>query len=144
MTLSDLDVLALTIYGEARNQPVEGKIAVGNVCRNRLKTNRWGHTYERVCLAPMQFSCWSPQGGLSNYTTLKALAAQIMDGHPPVDPILAECYWVASGITGGAARDNTENATFYHVVTMAKFPSWAVGQVPVATIGSHVFYAGIR
>lgn len=143
MTLSPLDILALTIYGEARGEPIEGKIAVGNVCRNRLKTNRWGATYERVCLAPMQFSCWSPKGGLSNYTLVKTLAAQIMDGHPPNDPALAECYWVASGIHGGAARDNTERSTFYFV-TNSKIPSWAIGHLPVCVIGNHSFFSGIQ
>lgn len=142
MTLSPLDLLALTIYGEARSEPIEGKVAVGNVCRNRLKTNRWGATYERVCLAPMQFSCWSPKGGLSNYTLVKALAQQIMDGHPPKDPVLAECYWVASGIQSGAARDNTDHATFYFV-TRSKIPTWAIGQLPVCVIGAHSFFSGI-
>lgn len=142
MTLSDLDVLALTIYGEARGEAVEGKIAVGNVCRNRLKTNRWGASYERVCLAHLQFSCWSPQGGLSNYSLLKALAQQIMDGHQPADRVLAECYWIASGITSGAAQDNVENATFYFV-TKTPPPSWAVGHVPVCIIGAHSFFSGI-
>ena len=143
MTLCDLDVLALTIYGEARNQAVEGKIAIGNVCRNRLKTNRWGSSYERVCLAPMQFSCWSPQGGLSNYTTLQALAQQIMNGKPPKgDPILDECYWIASGIQSGAAQDNVDAATFYFV-TNSKMPSWAIGHLPVCVIGAHSFFSGI-
>lgn len=142
MTLSDLDILSLTIYGEARNQPVEGKIAVGNVCRNRLKTNRWGTSYERVCLAPMQFSCWTPQGGLSNYTQLKALSEQIMNGTPPTDPILAECYWIAGGIQSGSARDNVDGATFYYV-TASAVPTWALGHVPVAEIGAHSFFSGI-
>jgi spore germination cell wall hydrolase CwlJ-like protein len=140
--LSELDVLALTIYGEARGEAVEGKIAVGNICRNRLKTNRWGATYERVCLAPMQFSCWTPKGGLSNYIALKTLAQRIMDGHPPDDDVLDECYWIAAGIQNGAARDNVNKATFYFV-TKSKTPAWAISHVPVCVIGAHSFYSGI-
>lgn len=142
-TLSPLDVLALTIYGEARSEPVEGKIAVGNVCRNRLKTNRWGASYERVCLAPLQFSCWSQAGGAANYAALQGLAHQIMDGHPPTDPVLAECYWVASGIQSGAAQDNVHRATHYFV-TASPIPKWAIGQLPVCVIAHHSFFAGIK
>ncbi|HLX21682.1 MAG TPA: cell wall hydrolase [Gaiellaceae bacterium] len=143
MTLSQLDVLALTIYGEARGEPVEGKIAVGNVIRNRLRTNRWGASYESVCLAHLQFSCWSPAGGASNYAALQRLAANIMAGHPPIDPVLAELYWVAQGIQSGVCRDNVDNATFYYV-TRSPMPAWAVGQSPVAVIESHSFFSGIR
>lgn len=142
-TLSSLDVLALTIYGEARGEPVEGKVAVGNVCRNRLAANRWGKTYESVCLAPMQFSCWTPRGGLSNYTAIKALAQQIMDGTTPHDPALAECYWIAEGMQSGVCRDNTSHATFYYVAN-SKMPTWAVGQVPVCIIHNHSFFSGIK
>lgn len=142
-TLSSLDVLALTIYGEARGESVEGKIAVGNVVRNRLKTHRWGLTYERVCLAPMQFSCWTPKGGAKNADSLQALARAIMAGAMPSDPVLAECYWIAGGMSSGAAQDNVHGATFYFV-TRSPIPSWAVGHLPVCVIGQHSFFAGIR
>ncbi len=141
-TLSPLDILALTIYGEARGEPVEGKIAVANVCRNRLKTNRWGMTYERVCLAPMQFSCWQPIDGAGNAGTLRTLSEQIMAGTAPQDPVLAECYWIASGMQSGAARDNVSNATHYFV-SSTKVPSWAAGQLPVCVVGHHSFFSGI-
>lgn len=142
MQLSNLDTLALTVYGEARNQPVEGKIAVANVCRNRLKTNRWGASYESVCLAPMQFSCWSPKGGLNNYTTLKALSQQIAGGKMPDDPVLKECYAIAQGVMSGAFQDNTEKATHYFVTATSQ-PSWARQHVPVCVIGAHSFFSGI-
>jgi N-acetylmuramoyl-L-alanine amidase len=142
VTLSGLDVLALTVYGEARGEAIEGKIAVANIIRNRLKTHRWGLTYERVCLAPMQFSCWTPKGGAANYAIVKALAAQILAGQQPADPILAECYWIAAGIQSGAARDNVQGATFYFV-TRSTVPAWAVGHLPVCVIGAHSFFAGI-
>lgn len=141
-TLAPLDVLALTIFGEARDQHIEGEVAVGNVCRNRLKTNRWGASYERVCLAPGQFSCWSPHGGLSNYTLVMALREQIMAGSTPDDRALRECYWVATGILNNSLQDNTEAATHYFV-TRSQIPTWAVNKVPVTVIGAHSFFEGI-
>lgn len=141
-SLSPLDVLALTIYGEARSEPVEGKIAVGNICRNRLKTNRWGSTYETVCLAPLQFSCWSPKGGLNNYAQLKALTEQVMNGRMPDDAALRECYWIAGGLQSGATQDNIDKATHYFV-TSTKIPSWAIGKLPVCVVGHHSFFSGI-
>ena len=43
-TLDDAQVIALTLYGEARGEGVEGRIAVANVIRNRLTSGRWGET----------------------------------------------------------------------------------------------------
>ena len=56
--LSDLEVTLVTLFGEARGEPVEGLIAVGSVIRNRVKAARFGSTYRAVCLARWQFSCW--------------------------------------------------------------------------------------
>lgn len=143
MTLSALDLLALTIYGEARGETHDGRIAVANVVRNRLKTHRWGASYERVCLAPMQFSCWSPHGGVSNFRHLQELALTIVTGPAPTDPVLAACYQIAADIQSGVTPDTVHGATFYFV-TDSKIPTWAIGEVPVCVIGKHSFFAGIR
>ena len=139
--LTPIDLLALTIFGEARSEPIEGKIGVANVAKNRRVTGRWGSTYETVCLAPLQFSCWSPKGGLSNYTMIHALSEQIATGHRPDDPVLTECYGLARAIDVWL-RDNTHGATHYHTVNLMP-PAWARGHAAVAHLGNHLFYVGI-
>ncbi|MES2252810.1 MAG: cell wall hydrolase, partial [Pseudomonadota bacterium] len=65
-TMGDIDILARTIYGEARGEygRVDGGlaalIAVGNVIVNRTQQQTWfGRTVRDVCLKPYQFSCWN-------------------------------------------------------------------------------------
>ena len=64
----DIDVLARTIYGEARGEykrpdgGIASLIAVANVVMNRLKAKTWyGMTVKEVCQKPFQFSCWNKQ-----------------------------------------------------------------------------------
>ena len=57
--MTDLEALTLTLYGEARGEPIEGLIGVAMVIRNRVRDKyRGAVNYEEVCLAPAQFSCW--------------------------------------------------------------------------------------
>ena len=61
MNEQDLDILARTLYGEARGEYSSSGpaalIAVGNVIVNRFeKGGRFGKTLAEVCLKPKQFS----------------------------------------------------------------------------------------
>ena len=61
-TTSDKAVLALTIYREARGEPLYGKKAVATVIYNRcIKKHKVisGANIRKVCLRPKQFSCWN-------------------------------------------------------------------------------------
>jgi N-acetylmuramoyl-L-alanine amidase len=145
--LSDPQIAALTLWGEARGEPIEGKVAVGCVLRNRVDDGRWGRSYAKVCLAPWQFSCWRPEGGRENYEALMRLAQRLtVQGPLPDDVVFRECIWVATGIVGGWLRDSVRDAT--HYVTTELFerrpPKWAVNQVPCARVAQHVFFRGIR
>src|SRR5512134_3045692 len=54
----DLSVMARTVYGEARGEPHEGRLAVAHVILNRARAGGWfGAGVSEVCL---QFSCWNP------------------------------------------------------------------------------------
>ena len=61
------DVLARTVWGEARGEGQAGMVAVANVVMNRVNFARaqlggnywWGNTIMRVCQKPLQFSCWN-------------------------------------------------------------------------------------
>lgn len=139
--LSDAQALAVTIWGEARSESIEGKVAVGNVVRNRMAT-RFA-TMKGICLADRQFSCWNRDGSANHTRVLQAAEQLLTPDRPMFDASLRECLFIAQGIIGGALTDNTFNATHYFVASMKSPPTWARGHTPVVTIGAHVFFTGI-
>lgn len=136
--LTATQVVAMTIWAEARAEPIEGEIAVGCVIRNRvLRPQRFGDTWQKVCLAKWQFSCWIPQGGEANYRMLMARCEAALKGDLPWP---AQADWIAQGIISGAIEDRVAHADHYYASWMPKPPKWAVGVEPVAVIGVHRFF----
>ena len=122
------DVLgALTIYQEARSESVAGRIAVGEVIRNRLKKGSWGNTIADVVLYPYQFSGWNTKDA-NRLTSMK-----LFDN----DPLYIECMdaWKKSATTHYAA-----GALFYFNPKVVATPDWAKGKKAVAKIGNHDFF----
>jgi hypothetical protein len=144
--LTELHAVAMTLWGEARNQPVEGLVFVGSVIRNRVRMpGRFGATYDKVCLARAQFSCWWPVGGQANYDAVISRARLFVGDYAErpaglMDAVLQEALFVAEGIIGEQLRDNSHGST--HYVTKALFkaapPAWASGRQPVAEVGAHL------
>lgn len=142
--LTERDCLALTIYAEARNQPLDGQVAVGFVILNRLWTGRW-KTIRDVVFAKAQFSCWSPRlGGQRNYDTLMAACERALSGRIRTDSFLQQAYWVADGILAGYLRNPIGPARHYlNPKAVTKMPSWAVPEKRAKILGDHHFYAGV-
>lgn len=143
--LDATDIVALTLWGEARHEATEGIVAVGNVIANRVRDRerRWGPTWQDVCLKKWQFSCWIPQGGAANYARVKAQAEALMGTRaiPQMkEPRLRECWWVARGIVDQMFRDNTKGANHYHTLTLTPLPKWAKRDAVTCVIGAHIFY----
>ncbi len=133
-----VDVLARTIYGEARGETVRGKEAVACVVMNRVKRakNRgsywWGDTVEQVCHKPWQFSCWN-----ENDPNLEKIK-KIEPGHRVFDT----CLRIARRAISGSIEDMTRGATHYH--TSSVNPPWSKGRPACAEIGHHLFYNDIE
>ncbi|MDP2697573.1 cell wall hydrolase [Thalassospira sp.] len=131
------DVLARTLYGEARGEDAPGIEAVAMVILNRVAyaCKRggywWGNDVAAVCLKPSQFSCWNI--GDPNRAKLLRLCDD--------DAAYRLCCHVARRALAGDLPDLVSGATHYH--TRAVHPWWARGRVPVAAIGRHVFYDNI-
>lgn len=148
--LSDFVALALTIYGEARGEPVEGKIAVGCVVRNRVAhPKRFAFTYRDVCLQRAAFSCWWTFGGRENYALIRRLAETWIAGGTqdlsgPDLATLHECVYIAEGIVGGQLRDRTGGANHYYAPAAMRpkgaVPEWARHRDPVARVNGHRFF----
>jgi len=58
--MTDLDFLALTLYGEDRGNPVdEGILYIAHVILNRRDRDGKDASIQSVVLSPKQFSCWN-------------------------------------------------------------------------------------
>ncbi len=141
-----VEVLGLTLFGEARNESLEGRAAVAHTANNRSLTR--GHSVDERCLQRLQYSCWWPQGGAVNYERLMALAYKVMKRQSLGSDaaLFAECKWIAAGVIGGQLIDKTKGSTHYCTSSLyysAHPPAWTVGHTPVAIVGAHQFFAGI-
>jgi N-acetylmuramoyl-L-alanine amidase len=143
--LTEAQVVGLTLWAEARGGSIEGRIAVANVIRNRVRANKkhYGLTARAVCLKPWQFSCWNA-GTDTNHNLLMDTAHHLISGEQP-GPLVRECLWIAQGLLENAFVDNTHGSSHYLTTALleAKPPSWAVGQRVLAHIGGHAFMRAV-
>ena len=125
-----VDVLARTIWGEARGEPPGGMEAVASVVMNRANHPRWwGHSVIGVCRAPSQFSCWS-----SGDPNLPQLLAVTVD-----DPDFARALHIARVAVAGDLPDTTGGADSYADLRYCR-PDWAGTARRTAHIGNHTFF----
>lgn len=132
ITLEDLLILARTIYGEARGEGQEGRVAVGHVILNRVTAHhRKESTIVGVCTEPMQFSAWNEND--PNREKLQSMTVN--------DPIYRECL-IAACQAVNDRHDPTHGSQFYHTNNI--LPGWAEGHEPVVVIENHSFYNDVR
>lgn len=138
--MGDREIMARTLWGEARGEGSIGMAAVACVIMNRVhmdlnadgKSDWWGEGVKAVCLKPWQFSCWNEK----DPNRAKILAANPGD----------VSYEIALAITDltldSAIKDISHGATHYFDWRMPveKWPSWSMDKSPVAKIGNHAFY----
>jgi len=130
ITFEDLKYWTLTVWGEARGEPFQGKKAVAFVILNRaIKRNQ---SIKDVCLAAQQFSCWNvndPNYKLINNPKFNINTSSMVD----IIEVIHEAL--------GNANDPTKGSTHYCTVTTD--PYWAIGKTPVITVGNHKFYNNV-
>ena len=133
--LSALDIVAATIWGEARNQGLQGMRAVACVIANRSRqTYRGKQDAAAVCLDPWQFSCWNAAD--PNLPKLQRIAAD------PDGAYLAAVELAREVLPLGIS-DITDRARHYYAVTLKTPPYWARGKSPCKVIGDHLFFNDI-
>jgi spore germination cell wall hydrolase CwlJ-like protein len=125
-TKNDVDCLTKNIYYEARGEDHRGKLAVGNVTVNRLKTGYWGNTICKVVYAKKQFS----------WTLAKKLPRPDSKGW-------AESEEVARKVLAGHRLRGLQRSLYYHAIYI-KDPKWADTNHEAGQIGNHVFYNRAR
>jgi spore germination cell wall hydrolase CwlJ-like protein len=130
-----VEILALTLWGEAAERPVRAIEALAALIANRARMAarpegpaHWGRGIAGVCRQPFQFACWNPNG--PRHAAMLSV--------PPGDLALAICRRIAARAAAGALPDPTGGATHWHGAET--LPRWAIGLVPVAELGGAVFY----
>lgn len=141
---TDWDVLARTIWGEARGEGTAGMQAVANVIMNRVAAAkksftyglRWGSTVAGVCRKPAQFSCWNPYNGrsLNDYNIVANY--KMMIAVTTADPLFQSAMSIAELALLGTLKDITGGATSYYAGSP---PQWADAGNRTAVIGNHTF-----
>ena len=156
----DLNVLAQTIWGEARQEGTKGMLAVGNVIKNRAEANKsmFGQGIKGVALKPKQFSCWNE--GDPNREKLKDILQYdkiiSLRKSPTGEPFnewfqkfkntgeyleyksYLKAKEIAKQILDGPAPDPTKGAVYYHTTDVK--PVWRTKLDQVAQYGNHIFY----
>jgi N-acetylmuramoyl-L-alanine amidase len=138
----EIDVLARTIWGEARGEGEQGMTAVASVIANRVAIAKrhvgatgkphpeFGDgTFAGCCQRHLQFSCWN----LNDPNRLKLLAVDTSDSD------FVKCLQIANEAIGGSLKDVTKGATHYYERHIPP-PRWAVGKSQCATVGNHLFF----
>lgn len=137
MNLSDpTQVLARTIWAEARSAGPHGMANVANVVCNRAAFPRWwGHDILSVCLARWQFSCWNPHTvGTRPDHNFQAMAA-VDDS----DADFAVALDIAARAAAGTLPDHTGGADSYYALSIDA-PAWVRGATHTLDDGWHSFW----
>ena len=129
-----VEIVACTLWGEARGEGLAGMRAVAAVIVNRVRARGGALNFAQVCLARRQFSCWNEDD--PNRRRLDRLPRE-------PDAIYRQACDIAREALAGRLTDPTRGATHYVAVTLRRRPSWLSGKQPCIVIGGHEFYNDI-
>jgi N-acetylmuramoyl-L-alanine amidase len=115
---TEFDCLAQNVYYEARNQPIEGQLAVADVTLNRVEDPRWPDT---ICGVVEQKNQFSWVGKVSGRPKGKA--------------------WRTAKEVALHSLTNTDRITATHFHATYVSPDWAKNKKRVKKIKTHIFYA---
>ena len=123
-TAEDHVCMAKNIYFEARNESLQGKIAIALVTMRRVQDPRWPNTVCGVVYQNKQFSWYSD--GLSD--------------RPRNQYSFDRIALIASAMLSADTRlyDFTNGSTHYHADYVA--PYWTRDMIKQVTIDTHIFY----
>ena len=130
---SDVDeeahCLAKNIYFEAGNQPLAGRIAVGQVTINRKNHGMFPHTICEVVY----------QGGETKYRCQFSWYCDGKSDVPTDSETWMESIILAFRLLNFDDMDITEGSLWYHANYIDK-PYWSDELTPTVVINNHIFY----
>lgn len=124
--LEEYACLTEAIHYEAKGEPVEGKIAVGSVIINRMKSKRYPSSICEVISQKYQFSYRN-----SGYVVLE-LPNRIEERS------FKESSDLAVGLLEGTISSNVGNSLLYYNPKKVT-PKWSKGYYKRVTKGNHLF-----
>lgn len=130
--MNDTEVLARTLFGEARANDVEDAEAIACVIMNRVGYRNWPGTISEVCLQPWQFSAWNANDPNRN---------RILRAERGASKWFDACWQIAERAVKGEVRDRTRTSTHYH--TRAVAPKWSRNKSPAHETQGHLFFNNI-
>lgn len=131
----EVDTLARTIWGEGRDQPMQGKFAIAHCIANRVKHPKWwGRSWLGVMLKSKQFSCWNAED-----RNRKKLAGVTFD-----DADFRDCWYAALAVYQNRTPDPTDGATHYYAWRNIEPPFWTKDATSTGRIFDHEFFKGVR
>ncbi len=112
--LSELELLELCVWREARGEGLLGKRGVAHVIQNRAAHPGWwgGPSIHSVILKAWQFSSFNPGDPNSE------------EWPDDNDPSFADCAEICEAVARGTDEDITSGATSYHDISIPP-PAWA-------------------
>ncbi len=134
-SLKELEILARTIWGEARGEGLKGQRAVAHVIMNRVRDGRWPPAIIGVCRQPMQFSCWNMSGEQSQRAECTAVHTDLL--------VKTGCYTAAVIVATDYDQDDITAGANHYLTTellhSSKSPSWADPNKVTVAVGNHTF-----
>lgn len=134
ITPGDLDILARTVWGEARGTGYHGMKAVAHVMINRWRatTGQFARddTIATACLRHLQFSAWTE--GDPNFEKMQSVTL--------ADKTFRDC--IRAALEALDEYDFTFGSRHYHTKTVD--PAWSRGKEPALTAGNHIFFNTIE
>jgi N-acetylmuramoyl-L-alanine amidase len=136
-TVSDVDIIAATIVGEAGGEGYTGMQAIKNVLQNRAKKK--GTSPAQEAIRPKQFSMWNKAtGGVSVASDFVPKKIQSV-----IDTYKSHSKWdSAVALAKSNVKDITGGATSYYASGGSQSidpPYWAKNWTNPIVIGNHTF-----
>lgn len=122
---AEIHCLAMNIYHEAGSESRLGKIAVGHVTMNRVKSSEFPKTVCGVITQTYRGAC---QFSWFCSNKIKQIPQEV---YQDIRKIAKRVYY-------GEVKDNTRGALFFHNHTVS--PPWATEEKLTVEIGNHKFY----
>ena len=128
--------LASNIYWEARNQPLEGKLAVAQVTLNRVESIKYPKT---ICGVVTQ-TRYYPSGGIDLHSCQFSWYCDGLKDEPMETWGFSyeESFELAVMFLEERPMDVTEGSTHYHNTKVSPF--WKASLQEVVQIDEHIFY----
>jgi N-acetylmuramoyl-L-alanine amidase len=124
---TDVELLARTVWAEARSEGEAGMAAVAWVVKNRKNVGLWGSSVETIIKRRRQFAVWGQ--GDRNHRRMLTVGRQ--------DKEFVDALRIVADVLQGRTPDPTGGATHYHA---GRPPYWAKRLVFTVRLGRHRFY----